>query len=230
MRITRKKGIRKTLSFYKTCFGLRDPYRVLIDISYIEAALQGKIHVKDQLLKMLDGRVTPMVTDCVLKEISNGGTRLHGHSIVAKPFYRLKCNHKPSKSSSDCFIDQVNDASSNKGLMVATNDDSLKSRLRSIGGVPVLCIHGQVPILEGPSDQSKLIAKQREVSKSTVPEWEKEIHGLESEDEEAPVKKKKKQKNPNPLSVMKKVSKEVVDLPKQEKRTRRKKRSKTLTE
>jgi len=227
MRITRKKGIRKTIRFYKTCFALRDPYRVLIDISYIEAALQGKIHVKDQLLKMLDGRVTPMVTDCVLKEIENAGGRLHGHSIVAKAFYRLKCSHHPCKSSSDCFLDEV--ANSNaKGFMIASNDDAFKHRIRSIGGIPLLCIHGQVPILEGPSDESKQLALSKEQNKSAVPEWEKEIHGMESSDSEAPVvKKKKKGKNPNPLSCRKKIVKE--EAAPAAKRNRRKKRTSVVT-
>ena len=223
MRITRKKGIRKTLRFYKTCFNLRDPFRVLIDISYIEAALQGQIHVKDQLLKMLDDRVTPMVTDCVLKEIQNGGSRLHGHGIVAKAFYRVKCAHHPALPSSECLMNQVADSNS-KGFMIATNDEALQHQARSQGGVPVLTIHGQVPILEGPSEQSKRIAKAHETTKATVPEWEKEIHGIVEPEEPVEAKKKKKTKSPNPLSVLKRIVK-VAPEPSEKKRTRRKKRS-----
>ena len=165
-----------------------------------------------------------MVTDCVLKEIQNGGSRLHGHGIVAKAFYRVKCAHHPSLPSGECLMSQVSDSNS-KGFMIATNDEALQHQARSQGGVPVLTIHGQVPILEGPSEQSKRIAKSKETTKATVPEWEKEIHGIEEPEVQLETtKKKKKLKSPNPLSVRKKVIKSVPE-PTEKKRTRRKKRN-----
>ena len=91
-----------------------------------------------------------------------------------------------------------------------------------------------MPILEGPSDQSKMIAKENETTKANVQDWEREIHGLDesSDSNDETVKKKPKvKKNPNPLSCRKKQEKEskmnVSEGSSDKKRTtRRKKRSK----
>ena len=225
MKIKRNKEIRKTLRFYKTCFALREPYHVLIDLSFIEAALQGKIMIKDQLPVMLGARVTPMVTDCILREIAKGGSKMSGPDAVAKSFYRVRCGHAKSTVPCECLKLQVG-ATNEKRMFVATQDRALQNELGKVGGVPILFISGHVPMLEPPSETSKSKAAQKEDRVIRVQDWERKSLGIE-EIEEKSEKPKKTKKNPNPLSVQKKIMKPVaISSATDTKRTRRKKKVK----
>lgn len=57
MKIKRQKQAKKTISFYKHCFNLREPFQVLIDGTFCQAALKNKIQIKEQLPKYLMGEV-----------------------------------------------------------------------------------------------------------------------------------------------------------------------------
>ena len=224
MKIKRNKEIRKTLRFYKTCFNHHEPYRILIDLSFIEAALQGRIKIKDQLPVMLCGKVNLMTTDCVLKEIKAGGSKMRGPDIVAQPFFAFHCGCPEGTTSAECFLRYVGQTNE-KLACIASQDRKLQSQMRRVGGVPILFIHNQVPCLEPPSEESKSIANMKEREGRGIQAWEK--GSKDDTDEATPIKKKKK--NPNPLSVKKK----IVKVPEQSaggKRTRRKKRTRSESE
>ena len=78
MKIKRYKHARKILSLYKTHFGLRQPYQIIgennyycvecndiiihntiiiVDGTFCQAALTGKIQLKQQLTKYLGGQI-----------------------------------------------------------------------------------------------------------------------------------------------------------------------------
>ena len=75
MKVKRYKHAKKVLSFYKTTFKIREPYQIIggyaavvetwrqtvitcvVDGTFCQAALKGKIQIKEQLPKYLGGRV-----------------------------------------------------------------------------------------------------------------------------------------------------------------------------
>lgn len=57
MKIKRQKQAKKTLSFYKYNFNFREPFQILIDGTFCQAALKNKIQIKEQLPKYLMGEI-----------------------------------------------------------------------------------------------------------------------------------------------------------------------------
>lgn len=55
MKITRQKHAKKYMSFYKYNFGFREPFQVLLDGTFCQAALRNKIQIRDQLPGYLAG-------------------------------------------------------------------------------------------------------------------------------------------------------------------------------
>ncbi|XP_073229741.1 rRNA-processing protein UTP23 homolog [Porites lutea] len=55
MKVKRVKHARKYLTLFKNSFGIFEPYQILVDGTFCQAALQTKINIKEQLPKYLDG-------------------------------------------------------------------------------------------------------------------------------------------------------------------------------
>ena len=68
MKIKRQKTVRKFVLFYKSSFGYRAPFRILIDGTFCKAALNFQINISEQLSKYLDAEVRMFTTSCALAE------------------------------------------------------------------------------------------------------------------------------------------------------------------
>lgn len=221
MRLKRYKSFRKTLRFYRVNFNLQEPFHVLIDGTFILQALRGKVHIKEQLPKILGGKMTPMVTPCTLNELRNIGDKASGASIIAKGYYRLKCHHKDPIGAREC-IESVIGEDNDRRFLVATNDDSLRSNLRKLPCCPLLFLRGEgVPVLEEPNQASRWEVQNQTAKKQSVGTWErpklKELQRSEDtrkaakEARESKKKKKKRStKGVNPLSCKKKKKKHAA--------------------
>lgn len=72
---------------------------ILVDGTFIMAALKNKIHIKEQLPKILNGKTTPIITDCIYKEIEmlnnleNKKADFSGAKLIARGYFRHKCGH-----------------------------------------------------------------------------------------------------------------------------------------
>lgn len=55
MKITRQKHAKKHLGFFRNNFGVREPYQILLDGTFCQAALQGRIQLREQLPRYLMG-------------------------------------------------------------------------------------------------------------------------------------------------------------------------------
>eukprot|EP00927_Polykrikos_kofoidii_P032402 TRINITY_DN27619_c0_g1_i1.p1 TRINITY_DN27619_c0_g1~~TRINITY_DN27619_c0_g1_i1.p1 ORF type:complete len:290 (-),score=54.10 TRINITY_DN27619_c0_g1_i1:105-974(-) len=209
MKIRRNKNHRKILRFYRIAFGLQDPFRIIVDGTFVTQALQHKVHVKEQLPKMLDGRATPMTTSCVMAELRKLGERALGASIISKGYYRLKCGHGKPIAASKCIRQQVGSSNERK-FIVATQDAKLLQELRDeVPGLPLLRMDGPVPRIEEPSAVTKEVANKHQAQITRPADWEKrklpELVEREVKAEamaNAP-KKKKAQKGTNPLALLK---------------------------
>lgn len=183
---------------------------MLVDGTFLTHALQQKIHVKEQLPKMLEGRTTPMVTGCVLAELRSLGDRALGAAIIAKGYYRVKCGHDDAPiSASRCICEQIS-TTNERRFLVATQDPELCLQLRKVPGVPLIRLKGQVPLLEEPSTSSCTSAEVSEAKKLRPSDWEKaklpELRAKELQAKalaEQPAKKRKR-KGVNPLACKKK--------------------------
>lgn len=55
MKITRQKHAKKNLGFFRNNFGVREPYQILLDGTFCQAALRGRIQLREQLPRYLMG-------------------------------------------------------------------------------------------------------------------------------------------------------------------------------
>ncbi|CAK9036717.1 unnamed protein product [Durusdinium trenchii] len=208
MRVKRHKNHRRILRFFRITFGVQEPYHVLVDGTFLTHALQQRIYVKEQLPKMLEGRSTPMVTNCVLEELRALGERALGAAIIAKGYYRLKCGHETPIVAAKCICQQIGQ-SNERRLLVATQDPELLATLRAVPGVPLIRLHGPVPQLEEPSKASRGAAEAKEKQKRTCANWERpKLPELKAKEVKAKAlaekpKKLRKKKGVNPLSCKK---------------------------
>lgn len=145
MRIKRYKQARRILDFYKRNFGLREPYQILgecsptnlfftwqspyhtVDGTFCQAALTGKIQLKEQLPKYFGGEiklgellcldflgpirwmrqnlsVSVVTTSCVIEELTVLGKKLTGAVFIAKRFQLRNCVHGRKRiSATECI-------------------------------------------------------------------------------------------------------------------------------
>uniref|UniRef100_A0A452QJ85 UTP23 small subunit processome component n=1 Tax=Ursus americanus TaxID=9643 RepID=A0A452QJ85_URSAM len=66
MKITRQKHAKKHLGFFRNNFGVREPYQILLDGTFCQAALRGRIQLREQLPRYLMGE-TQLCTTSLLK-------------------------------------------------------------------------------------------------------------------------------------------------------------------
>ena len=217
MKIKRAKKVSKILTYYKQNFGFHSPYLLLLDGTFCSACLTAKVNIKDQLPKFL-GEVKLLTTACCIKELEQLqgiNPSVYGALMVTKTFQVYKCDHKVAKSGQECILSLLtpSDNSQHKKvhLMVATNDNSLRAKVRSIAGVPLVYLHGNCPTLEKPSglttkfvektSENKLLTLHQE---KTIKELKKQVFGEPTPSEPRKKKKRKGPKGPNPLSCKKK--------------------------
>jgi U3 small nucleolar RNA-associated protein 23 len=217
MRITRHKALKKSLRFYKAAFDYVDPFHVVTHPSFIDLAVKGSINLKDDLSKVLAGRVTPMITECTMAYLRKNGRTNTPALLVGKSCYRLKCGHeqKSPLTPDDCILSQLGKENV-RHFFIAAQDGELVWAARKIPGTPVLSIHGNLLMLEPPSEESRVSAQHRE-EKRRLPKLSEKHEGGDSSDSDDGTssekkRKKRRTKGKNPLSCRPKKIK-LPDLP-----------------
>lgn len=207
----RQKQVRKLLTFYKHNFGLNAPYKILIDGTFCKSALIFKVNISEQMPKYLGGEVNLMTTECVKAECEAFGTLLYGPLKILRQFEIHHCNHKKKKPAANCISSIVRKAGGRR-LMVATQDEDLKEKLRDSPGIPLLFMAYNAINMERPSEVSKGTADKELQARIAPSQHEMEVlKKLKVQTfGEQPAKKKFKKKGPkepNPLSCLKKSKK-----------------------
>ncbi|XP_059579786.1 rRNA-processing protein UTP23 homolog isoform X2 [Alligator mississippiensis] len=206
MKITRQKHAKKHVGFYKYNFQVREPFQVLLDGTFCQAALRNKIQIREQLPGYLGGATQLCTTRCVLKELESLGKELYGAKLIAQRFQVRHCSH---------FEDP---------------DQDLAKKVKKKPGVPLLFIIQNTIVLDKPSPKS-LAFVQAVQANQLVPEHQKqslkqlkEKEGLGKEEKEK--RKRKRVGGPNPLSCLKKKKKvQETKQPPAAKKKRKRKRS-----
>lgn len=129
MKIKRQKQAKKTISFYKYSFNLREPFQILIDGTFCQAALKNKIQIKEQLPKYLMGEVQLCTTtwvnharlpdqpespdlllcsSCAMKELECLGKELYGAKIILQKYQMRRCAHTGSPvPAAECLLSML---------------------------------------------------------------------------------------------------------------------------
>ncbi|KAJ6663126.1 hypothetical protein lerEdw1_010719 [Lerista edwardsae] len=212
MKIKRQKHAKKNMGFYKHNFGFREPFQVLLDGTFCQAALRNKIQIREQLPGYLAGATQLCTTRCVLKELESLGKELYGAKLIAQRFQARSCLHfKDPVSGSACLLSMVEGGNPHH-YFIATQDQELATKVKKRAGVPLLFIIQNTMVLDKPSGKS-VAAAQAMQTQQLIPEHQqlsiaqlKEEHSL-VKTSEAKKRKRKKPSGPNPLSCLKKKKK-----------------------
>ncbi|KAK2537174.1 rRNA-processing protein UTP23 homolog [Columba livia] len=231
MKVTRQKHAKKIMGFYKHNFHFREPFQVLLDGTFCQAALRNKIQIREQLPGYLGGAVQFCTTRCVLKELESLGKALYGAKLIAQRFEVRNCSHhKDPVSGSVCLLSMIEDGNPHH-FFIATQDQDLANKVKKKAGIPLLFIIQNTMVLDKPSPKSLAFVQKLQMNQ-LVPEHQKQSI-VELKEKEGLVKqegekrrKRKRAGGPNPLSCLKKKKKKTQEgqEPSAEKKKRRKRK------
>ena len=158
MRVLRAKAARKALHFYKVTHGIRDPYTLLVDGTFVHHALVGvKTNLASRVEKVLGRDVRYAVPGPVLDDLRNRGEA----GAAALEFCRRRCRVIATPRACDtvakAVLHLVGEANGQK-FVVATHDRVLQSALRRVPGAPLLYFSGTVLNVDEPSREARSAA------------------------------------------------------------------------
>lgn len=216
MKIKRQKHAKKTISFYKYNFSFREPFQILIDGTFCQAALKNKIQIKEQLPKYLMGEIQLCTTSCALKELESLAKDLYGAKLILQRFQIRKCRHmKDPVPASECLLSMLAETNPHH-YFIATQDQQLTTALKKIPGVPLLYIILNTMVLDKPSERTLKHVEAVQLGEIVNPAQQKSLQSLKEKEgisgdaEKRGRKRKRKQSNPNPLSCLKKKKKKAT--------------------
>ncbi|XP_074001741.1 rRNA-processing protein UTP23 homolog [Numenius arquata] len=230
MKVKRQKHAKKNMGFYKHNFHFREPFQVLLDGTFCQAALRNKIQIREQLPGYLGGATQLCTTRCVLKELESLGKALYGAKLIAQRFQLRSCSHhKDPVSGSACLLSMIEEGNPHH-FFIATQDQELANKVKKKAGVPLLFIIQNTMVLDKPSTKSLAFVQKLQMNE-LVPEHQKqsivqlkEKEGLAKQEGEKR-RKRKRAGGPNPLSCLKKKKKtQEGQEPSAEKKKRRKRK------
>ncbi|GJM97772.1 hypothetical protein PR202_ga14724 [Eleusine coracana subsp. coracana] len=234
MRVKKKSRHRKAVKFYATCFGFREPYKVLIDGTFVHHLLTQRLLPADEALRdLLSASRTPALytSKCILAELRRLGKSHADAFDAASLLATTKCEHEKVVSAVNCVLSLVGDKNP-EHFFVATQDAELREKLREIPGVLVIYGLKNSLFIEHPSVQRKFAQLDEEKRLNMdISEYKKLLkaasegkaadneNGSGGEQRERPISslvknalgvaekskfKKNRPKGPNPLSCKKK--------------------------
>ncbi|GIZ44016.1 hypothetical protein CKM354_000722500 [Cercospora kikuchii] len=234
MKGKRSKTYRKLMQKYQLTFDFREPYQVLLDADLIKDAARFKMSLGKMLESTLHGEIKPMITQCCIRHLyTSPDDPLKASCIeVAKQAERRRCGHHELPeplSALECMnsvVDPKGSGFNKHRYVVASQDEQLRRKMRTIVGVPLVYIKRSVMILEPMADVSEGVREKEEKAKvkaglsgrrtagNPTPGEKRKREENDDEDSEedgtrgpeSAQKKKQKRKGPkgpNPLSVKK---------------------------
>jgi U3 small nucleolar RNA-associated protein 23 len=168
-----------------------------------------------------------MITTCDMRHLYNAKPKNETLILQAKEYERRRCNHQDLEdplSTLECLssvVDPKDNHTNKHRYVVASNDSSVRARMRSIAGVPLIYISKSVVLMEPMANASEEIREREEKSKfkqglkgqrksdagqKRKRDDEGEGQDVVADEAAADAKKRKRQKGPkgpNPLSVKK---------------------------
>ncbi|PVU89598.1 hypothetical protein BB561_005270 [Smittium simulii] len=216
MRVKRAKQYQKNMNVYVNNFKFREPFQVLINSDIIKTSLEAKLPLVEQLTKAV-GPVKMLISNCSLQDLRNEDGSMIGAVVLARKFERRRCSHTTPVPGIQC-IEEIIGTENINNYCVAVQDQTLRSKLRKIHGIPLFHINRSTLILEPISTSTKDKVKSIEQNKLSISKDEiQRLNSVSMKNEPAEqknliFKKFKKPKGPNPLSVKKSKSAKQTSL------------------
>ncbi|XP_015760427.1 PREDICTED: rRNA-processing protein UTP23 homolog [Acropora digitifera] len=192
MKVKRMKNAKKCLILFKNSFGFAQPFQILVDGTFCQAALQSRTQIQ-------------VTTPCVIAEAQALGPQLAGALFIAKTFKLHKCSHKdvavPAANCIKSMIGKYDFSNRHCRLMFLS-----LCFIFFIKGVPILYIHRGTLLLEKPSAISNTVSSKVEKSLLEPSKHEKKIlrEFRDSTNQETkPQRKRKHPEDVKPRSVFK---------------------------
>ncbi|XP_058097749.1 uncharacterized protein LOC131242850 isoform X2 [Magnolia sinica] len=171
MRLKKKKNQRKSVRFYRACFGFREPFKILCDGTFIHHLLRHSIPLS-QLSKLLSSSTKVFVTKCIVGELRSLGDS-HSDSVkTACTLLTARCDHERRRKSAASCIESVIGGNNSEHFFVATQDTDLRMKLKEIPGVPVIYGLKNSLFLEPPSDRQRQFVTSTEEERLHISEPE----------------------------------------------------------
>ncbi|KAL5212566.1 hypothetical protein ABZP36_023413 [Zizania latifolia] len=161
MRVKRRSKHRKVVKFYATCFGFREPYKVLVDGTFVHHLLQHRLLPADDALQALlsASRNPPLFTSkCVVAELRRLGKSHADAFDAASLLATARCEHDKVVNAVDCILSLIGEKNP-EHFFVATQDADLRAKLREVPGVPVIYGLKSSLFIEQPSVQQRKFAQ-----------------------------------------------------------------------
>ncbi|EOD28194.1 hypothetical protein EMIHUDRAFT_234944 [Emiliania huxleyi CCMP1516] len=194
MRIGKKSRARRTLGFYRSAFGIKQPYRVL-------AAANLGLDLRVELPKVLGGRAEVVVTRAVVAELRSLGKEFKSATATAKRLPKLDSTGSGQAGAASASVLSAVENGNARRLCVLTEDAALQQRLAALSGVPLLRFARQVIVLEPPQRDERAAA---EGAAEELARANDRRAALAPDAPDAAPKKRKRLREPNPLSCKKK--------------------------
>jgi len=201
MKIKAKSHTRKHLNFYRSAYGIKAPYRVLVDGTSLQTSANLDIDLVQELPKLLSGRMQLVVTRAVVSELRSLGKEFKAATSAAKRLPKLDGGTSQASSAASSVIDAVCDGNPQR-LCVFSEDAELQNQLKALPGVPLIRFARQRLVLVPPSERSK--AGPREGATEPLEAPPAPGTAIPQDHSSVPVGKKRGRKAPNPLSCLKK--------------------------
>ncbi|KAI0913199.1 Fcf1-domain-containing protein [Ustulina deusta] len=172
-RAKRSKQYKRLMNQYEINFGFREPYQVLCDSQFLEAAIRSKMDIDHILKATLHGNTKLLITQCSMRWLYARKNESGIGAVIEFAKERLerrRCGHHPSDypeplEELHCLHSVVDPSKTgiNKHRYVcAINDDEIRSSLRNgIQVVPLLYIRRSVLIME-PASSTTVKARSRD--------------------------------------------------------------------
>ncbi|KAL6591310.1 hypothetical protein ACP70R_049813 [Stipagrostis hirtigluma subsp. patula] len=161
MRVKKRSRHRKAVKFYATCFGFREPYKVLVDGTFVHHLLTQRLLPADDALRdLLSAARTPALftSKCVVAELRRLGKSYADDFDAAQLLATANCEHDKVVSAVNCVLSLIGDKNP-EHFFVATQDADLREKLREIPGVPVIYGLKNSLFIEQPSVQQRKFAQ-----------------------------------------------------------------------
>lgn len=175
MRQKRAKAYKKQMATYERNFGFRSPYQILYTADFLEAARSFHLDPIPGIKRTVQNDIKNMITQCCIKELYDA--KADPSIRLAKTMERRRCGHVDTpETPAACIVECVGSRNKNR-YIVATQDQSLREKLRLVPGVPLVYINRSVMILEPPSPATLMIKETRENAKIGLSQEEAVVLG-----------------------------------------------------
>ncbi|KAM1023125.1 hypothetical protein ACFXTH_043973 [Malus domestica] len=163
MRVKRQKRHRKSVRFYTACYGFRQPYRVLCDVTFVHHLITNLITPADKAISnVLGAPVLLFTTKCAIAKLKQHGPMLgpsYSQSLeAANSLITARCDHESHVSAEDCILDVVGQSNS-EHFFVATHHVDLHRKLLKTPGVPTIYALMTALLFKSPSDNQHQFVK-----------------------------------------------------------------------